>query len=64
MGFSPSLADSCIWMRQVDDHCKCIAVHVDDLAIASKYPAGVIHALTGDHKFKLKGAGPIESHLG
>ena len=28
---------------------------VEDLAFASKYPAGIIRALTEDYKFKLKG---------
>jgi hypothetical protein len=54
-----------LWMRRVGDHCKCIAVYVDDLVIASKDPAGVVGALTEDCKFKLKGTGPIEQfHLG
>jgi hypothetical protein len=64
MGFFPSLADPCIWTRRVDDHYEHIAVYVDDLAIASKDPNGIIRALTEDHKFKLKGTGPIEFHLG
>jgi hypothetical protein len=64
MGFLPSLADPCIWMCRVNDHYEYIAVYVDDLAIASKDPAGIIRALTDDHKFKLKGTGPIEFHLG
>jgi hypothetical protein len=64
MGFSPSLADACVWMRRVGDHYEHIAVYVDDLAIASKDPAGIIRALTEDYKFKLKSTGPIEFHLG
>ncbi len=64
MGFFPSLADPCIWMRRVDNHYEYIAVYVDDLAIASKCPAGIIRALTEDYKFKLKGTGLIEFHLG
>jgi hypothetical protein len=64
MGFSPSKADPCIWMRRVDDHYEYIAVYVDDLAIASKDPASIIRTLTDDHQFKLKGTGPIEFHLG
>ena len=43
---------------------KYIAVYVDNLAIASKDPAGIICALTEGYKFKLKGTGPIEFHLG
>ncbi len=64
MGFFASLADPCIWMRRVEDHYEYIAVYVDDLSIASKDPAGIIQALTDVHKFKLKGTGPIEFHLG
>ena len=64
MGFVPSLADPCIWMRRVDDHYERVAAHADDLAIVSKNPADVVRALTEDCKFKLKGAGPVEFHLG
>jgi hypothetical protein len=46
MGFFPSLADPCIWKRQVEDHCEHIAVHVDNFAIASKDPAEIIRFLT------------------
>jgi hypothetical protein len=51
-------------MRRIDDHYEYIAVYVDDLAIASKEPAGIIRALTEDYKFKLKGTGLINFHLG
>jgi hypothetical protein len=64
MGFFPSHADPCLWMRRVDDHYEYIAVYVDNLAIASKDPAGIIRALTEDYKFKLKGTGPVKFHLG
>jgi hypothetical protein len=64
MGFFASLADPCIWMHRADNHYEYITVYVDDLAIASKCPAGIIPALTEDYKFKLKGTGPIEFHLG
>jgi hypothetical protein len=64
MGFFASLADPCIWMRRVNNHYKYIAVYVDDLAIASKCPALIIRALTEEYKFKLKGTGIIEIHLG
>jgi hypothetical protein len=64
MGFFASLANPCIWMCEVDNHYEYIAVYVEDLAIASKFPAGIIRALTEDYKFKLKGTGLIEFHLG
>jgi hypothetical protein len=64
MGIFASLADPCIWMFRVGNHYEYIAVYVDDLAIASKCPAGIIRALTEDSKFKLKSTGLIEFHLG
>jgi hypothetical protein len=64
IGFFASLADPCIWMHQVNNHYEYIAVYVDDLAIASKCPAGIIQALTKDYKLKLKGTGLIKFHLG
>jgi hypothetical protein len=64
MGFFASLADPCFWMRRVNNHYEYITIYVDDHAIASKGPAGIIIALTEDYKFKLKGTGLIEFHLG
>ena len=64
MGFFPSRADEDIWMRNMGDHYEYIAVYVDDLAIASKNPQAIVDALIGEHKFKLKGTGPITYHLG
>jgi hypothetical protein len=63
MGFFPSRANPCIWMRQVDDIYEYIAVYVDDLAIASKDPSSIIKTLTKDYNFKLKGTRPISFHL-
>lgn len=51
-------------MRRADDYYEYIAVYVDDLAIASKDPADIIRVLIDDCKFRLKGTGPIEFHLG
>jgi hypothetical protein len=64
MGFFSCFADPCIWMRRINDLYEYVAVYVDDLAIASKEPASIIQKLTEDYKFKLKGTGPIEYHLG
>jgi hypothetical protein len=64
MGFFASLADPCIWMGLAGNHYEYIAVYVDDLVIGSKCPAGIIRALTEDYKFKLKGTGLTEFHLG
>jgi len=64
MGFIPSKAERDIWMRDCGDHCEHIAVHVDDLLIASKDPLSIIKTLSDEHKFKLKGAGAVSFHLG
>ena len=64
MGFEPCKAEPDIWMRRVDDHYEYIGVYVDDLAIVSKDPQAIITKLENDHKFKLKGTGPISYHLG
>ena len=41
-----------------------IATYVDDLLISMKNPKEIIDALTNRFKFKLKGTGPVEFHLG
>jgi hypothetical protein len=65
MGFFPSLAEEDIWMRDKGDHYEYIAVYVDDLAITSRNPQGIIDALEATpHSLKLKGTGPLLFHLG
>ena len=65
MGFTPSKAESDIWMRDAGDHYEYIAVYVDDLMIASKDPNAIINDLMAKpHSFKLKGTGPVTFHLG
>ena len=66
MGFQPSRADPDIWMRPSEDDSayEYIAVYVDDLAIAMKNPAAFFKTLKEKYKFKLKGDGPMEFHLG
>ena len=64
MGFKPCWAEPDIWLRRSDDLYEYIAVYVDDLAIASKDPSSIVNILTGVHKFKLKGTGTIQFHLG
>jgi len=64
MGFFVSKAEKDIWMRDKGDHYECIAVHVDDLLIASKDPDSVIKLLTEKCQFKLKGTVPTEFHVG
>jgi Reverse transcriptase (RNA-dependent DNA polymerase) len=51
-------------MRKKGNLYEYIAVYVDDLAIAMKNPKELIDILEKQHKFKLKGTGPISFHLG
>lgn len=53
-------------MRLSQDHdvYEYVAVYVDNLAIAMKDPTPFVTTLEEKYKFKLKGTGPIEFHLG
>ena len=44
MGFMPSKADPCVWMRENKDLkcCEYIATYVDDLCIAAQDPSKII----------------------
>ena len=53
-----------IWIKDYRGYCKHVAVYVDDLLISSKDSENVVKCLLEDHKFKLKGTGPIKYHLG
>ena len=64
MGFKQCLADNDVWMRDKGDHYEYIGVYVDDLQIASRAPDDIIKSLQVDHKFSLKGTGPLTFHLG
>jgi len=64
MGFFTSKCEKDIWMRDKGDHYEHIAVHVDDLMIASKDPDSIVKMLMETHQFKLKGTGPTKFHLG
>jgi hypothetical protein len=63
-GFAPCKAEPDIWLRRSNNICECIAVCVDDLAIAMKEPDNFLKILTDKHYFKLKGSGPLSYHLG
>ena len=52
-----------IWLQEKTDHWEYIGTYIDDLAIASKGPQAIVDKLVKDHKFKLKGTGPISYHL-
>jgi Reverse transcriptase (RNA-dependent DNA polymerase) len=64
IGFFPCKAEPDIWMRKKGNLYEYIAVYVDDLAIAMKDPKELTDILEKQHKFKLKGTGPISFHLG
>ena len=66
MGFTPSKADPCIWMR-VKQKLKCyeyVATYVDDLCVAAPNPDKIIQTLKEDYKLKVKVDGPLSHHLG
>ena len=66
MGFTPSKADPCVWMRE-NKTLKCyeyLAIYVDDLCIAAQDPGQIIQSLKEDFKLKVKGDGPLSHHLG
>ena len=66
MGFYPTKADPCIYMRKSESksYYEYIAVYVDDLCIVAKNPQEIIKTLKEKFKLKLKGVGPLEFHLG
>jgi Reverse transcriptase (RNA-dependent DNA polymerase) len=64
IGFFPCKAEPDIWMRKKGNLYEYIAVYVDDRAIAMKDPKELTDILEKQHKFKLKGTGPITFHLG
>ena len=66
MGFQQSKADPDIWMKPTDNGqaYEYIAVCVDDLCVASKVPGKIFQTFKIKYKFKLKGDGPLDYHLG
>jgi hypothetical protein len=63
-GFFPCKAEPDIWMRPKNRVYECIAVYVNDLAIAMADLQEFVDVLEKKHKFKLKGTGTIAFHLG
>jgi len=51
-------------MRSRSNHYEYIARYMDDLAILSQNPQGIIDKFKKAYTFKLKGTGPIAYHLG
>lgn len=65
-GFFPCKAEPDIWMRPTKDGSsyEYVGVYVDDLAMVMKDPKTFTDRLINIYKFKLKGTGPLEFHLG
>ena len=65
-GFYPCKAEPDIWMRPTSDgkSYEYVGVYVDDLALAMQDPKAFLDKLSKEYKFKLKGSGPLEFHLG
>ena len=51
-------------MRANGEIYECAAVHIDDLGFAMKEPQKFVDMPEKKPKFKLKGTGPLEFHLG
>ena len=64
MGFTPSLADPDLWLREADDCYEYICVYVDDLMVIMKDPQAFFDTLQTKYGYILKGVGPPEYHLG
>ena len=66
LSFKPSQVDHDVWTRpEPGGTCyEYLAVYVDDLAIAAKDPQAFYNELKKRYNLKLKGAGPLEYHLG
>jgi hypothetical protein len=51
-------------MREDTGVYEYIAVYVDNIAVAAHDLVGIINQLKERYKYKLKGVGPLEYHLG
>ena len=63
MGHEPCEMELYVCLKDFGEHHWHIAICVDDLLIASKYPQGVVDALTNKYHFKLKGTDNISYYL-
>ena len=63
-GFAPCKAEPDIWFRENNGIYEYVAVYVDDLALVMRDPGAFLEILQKKYKFKLKGSGPINFHLG
>lgn len=62
IGFTPSHADSDMWMKDCGTHYEYICTYVDDILIMSKDPMAIIKLL--EEEYPLKGVGTPEYYLG
>jgi Reverse transcriptase (RNA-dependent DNA polymerase) len=58
-----SKAEADIWMREGDGVFEYIAVYVDDLMIAARYPEAIVQTLQENHGFNLKSVGRLTYHF-
>ena len=65
LGFTPSKAESQIWMREADGKYEYVATYVDDLLLAMDDPKSFIELLTSSkYNLKFKGTSKVDFHLG
>ena len=64
MGFTPSMTDSDLWIKCLDEHYEYICVYVDDIIVFSKKPEIIIEQLKNKFNYELKGVGEPEYYNG
>ena len=64
MGFSPSKADSDIWMKDCGTHYEYICTWVDDIICSSKDPLALLTDFRLRANYTLKGVGEPRYYLG
>ena len=62
LGFTPSQADSDLYIRRCGDHYELLATYVDDLLVFSRDPIPLIKEL--EKTYNLKGVGEPQYYLG
>ena len=62
--FRPCKADPSVWLSEMNNNYKSIAIYVDGLLIGSEEPQKTIQDLKDKFMFKINGDGPLEYHLG
>ena len=53
-----------MWLKDCGEKYEFVAVHFDDMLIASNYLQNIVDTLGSKHHSKLKGTGPVSYHLG